>query len=366
MLKPIHRVPCSPALAACQRLMRRFSLWLCDSDTTSGHISQQGLQPPVLASAIEADWLWEFLQRVDDGQSLLSRAQSVANMPTAQKANLASWICSVSALTAQFQPEPTPWPITRPIPEAAWRGFKVLMDAFYEKGFRSGLPFLADGTPTAARGITYKTYVEDFRNEHRFNPNADAHEVCVMCGDRLGDTPHVDHWITKSAFPLLSMCQDNLILMCGVCNEAPNKGEKPVHSAGNFKNWFHPYLRPGNGALQLSYELPKIAVRCNTESPADQPKADNLDALLNLTSRWTKEFKAKYFSHQDILIRRERRRIRREQARHTQGEIQSYIQQWQDDLNSGEPHYEVHHALGNALQEPNRLAAWFKELSFVS
>ena len=368
MLKPIHRVACSPALAACQRLMQRFALWLCDPATTDAHLNQQGLQPPVVASVIEADWLWEFLQRVDAGQSLLSRAQALAAMPAAQKAALAAWVQTVSALPTQFQPAPPLWPVNRPVAsESDWKAFKVLMEAFYEKGFRGGrLPYLPSGTPTAAGGVNYADYVSAFRNAHRLNPAPHAREVCVLCGGRLGDTPHVDHWISKSAFPLLSVCADNLQLICSTCNEAPNKGEKPVHSAGSFADWFHPYLRPGNGALQLEYVLPEFSVQCSAATPADQPKAAKLDALLNLASRWTREFKAEYAKHQDVMSRREQRRIRSAQARHTQAEIQSYVQQWQADLVPSEPHHEVHQTLAAALRDPSRLAAWHSELGMVT
>lgn len=367
MLKPIHRVACSPALAACQRLMQRFALWLCDPTTADAHLNQQGLQPPVLASGIEADWLWDVLQRVDAGQSLLSRAQALAAMPAAQKAALAAWVQTVSALPTQFQPAPALWPVNRPVAsESDWKAFKVLMEAFYEKGFRGGLPYLPNGTPTAAGGVNYADYVSAFRNAHRLNPAPHAREVCVLCGGPLGDTPHVDHWIIKSAFPLLSVCADNLQLICSTCNEAPNKGDKPVHSAGSFADWFHPYLRPGNGALKLDYVLPELSVQYSAAHPSDQPKAAKLDALLNLASRWTREFKAEYARHQDVMSRREQRRIQNAQARHTQAEIQSYVQQWQADLVPSEPHHEVHQTLAAALQESSRLAAWHSELSLVT
>lgn len=367
MIKPIHRVACSPALTACQRLIQRFALWLCDPTTQAAHVSQQALQPPVLASAIEANWLWDFLQRVDAGQSLLSRAQTVAAMPPVQKVALATWIQTVAALATQFQAAPALWPTIRPISsESDWKAFKTLMESFYEKGFRSGLPYLPNGAPIAAGGVGYADYVIAFRNAHRLNPAPHAREVCVLCGGPLGDTPHVDHWIIKSAFPLLSVCEDNLQLICSTCNEAPNKGDKPVHSAGSFTDWFHPYFRPGYGALQLDYVLPELSVRCSATAPADQPKADKLDALLNLASRWTRELKAEYARHQDVLIRTEQRRLKSAQARHTQLEIQSYVQQWQINLAVGEPHYEVYQALAVALQEPTRLAAWHSELALVN
>ncbi|EMI5691362.1 hypothetical protein R1V05_004104 [Pseudomonas aeruginosa] len=366
MLKPIHRVACSPALAACQQLMHRFALWLCDPATTAANISQQGLQLPVLGSAIETNWLWKFLQKKVAKQLLLSHAQTVAAMSPAQKAALTTWVQTVSALVAQFQPTPTPWPIASPVEnDLDWKAFKVLMESFYEKGFRSGLPYLPNGVPTAKGGVKYADYVNDFRNTHRLNPDPRAHEICVLCGGRLGDTPHVDHWIIKSAFPLLSVCADNLQLICSTCNEAPNKGDKPVYSNGSFADWFHPYLRPGNAALQLDYVLPELSVRCSAKTPADQSKAGNLDELLNLANRWTREFKAEYASHLDILIRREQRRIKSAQARHTPAEILSYVQQWQADLATSVPHYEVLQALATALQEPSRLAAWHSELNLV-
>ena len=87
------------------------------------------------------------------------------------------------------------------------------MEAFYEKGLNStnGIPYLSDGIPTAGGGVTYAQFVQEFREAHRLNQNHDAREVCVLCGGPLGQTPEVDHWIAKSAYPLLSVCADNLL-----------------------------------------------------------------------------------------------------------------------------------------------------------
>jgi len=362
----MHRVPCSSALVACQHLMQRFALWLCAPGTTAVNLTFAGLQPPVMPTAIEAGWLWGFLQSKKDKRLLLERAQFVVAMPAAQKVALTAWVQAISALGTQFQAAPLPWPVKGPQSDPAnWAAFRTLMEAFYDKGLHAGLPYAEDGTPVAAGGVTYASFVDAFRVAHRLNPAPYARQVCVLCGGPLGDTPHVDHWIIKSAFPLLSMCADNLTLICSTCNEAPNKGDKPVHSAGSFADWFHPYLRPGNGVLQLGYDLHAAAVHCSAVTPADQPKASNLDGLLNLASRWTREFKAEYAKHQDVLRRSEGQRVRAGKARHTLQELGTYVQQWAGGLSPSEPHHEVHTTLGQAMIEPARMQAWLAELATV-
>ena len=199
----------------------------------------------------------------------------------------------------------------------------------------------------------------------RLNTNPDAYEVCVLCGGYLGETPHVDHWITNSTFPLLSVCVDNLQLICSTCNEAPNKGEKPVHSNGSFDDWFHPYLRPGNDALRLEYVLSEFAVRCSAVNAADQPKAANLDSLLNLSRRWTREFKAQYVARQDDLRRFERKRVVTGQPKMSLLDLLNHVQAWAEALSPTEPHHEVHSVLGQALAERTRAEVLLADLASI-
>lgn len=366
MLKPIHRVACSPALAACRRLQEHLVAWLCDVNVGPADIIQANLVPPRVPTQIEADWLLGFLQKIDAGQSLLVRAQTLAAMSPAEKSLLNGWIGVVSRLEKQFQPKPLAWPIVHPaISDTAWQAFKELMEAFYEKGFRSGLPYLANGSPVANGGVTYAQFVQEFRNVHRLNLNPDAREVCVLCGGELKDI-EVDHWIAKSVYPLLSVCADNLLPICGECNSTDNKGAKAVHSKGDFSNWFHPYWRHANSNIQLDYDLRGRSIICTQANPADAVKVDNLDKLLNLSKRWTREFKAEDAKQQGILIQRERRRINRGQARHTQKEILIHLQNVQDDLVPTEPYYEVHNVLCAAMLDQARLAAWETELGLVT
>lgn len=364
MLRLITQPFCGGALNACLGLQMHLIRWLCDPTTVAADLTQINLVPPRVPTQVEADWLWRFLH--GRKQTRLEQAKIIASLSTAEKSALLDWSNSVIAVASQFLPTPSAWPITPPVIHAlAWTAFANLMEAFYSHGLRSGLPYLSDGSPVAVGGVTYSSFVQAFRDAHRQNPDPNAREVCVLCGGPLGQTPEVDHWIAKSAFPLLSVCADNLLPICGECNSTTNKGEKPVFSADGFADWFHPYLRHANGTLILGYVLTEFAVKCTAVQKIDQPKVEKLNKLLNLADRWTREFKAEYAKQQNVLRGRERRRIALGQARHSQAEIHAYVEQWQGDLLHSEPYHEVHQVLCTAALEPTRLAAWHAELALV-
>src|SRR5690606_39298279 len=113
--------------------------------------------------------------------------------------------------------------------------------------------------------------VREFRDAHRLDPHPDAREVCVLCGGPLV-LPAVDHWLAKTAFPLLAVCADNLLPICGECNSAPQKGQKDVHTNGLFSDWFHPYLRHANGAIRLRYDDATLRVLVESNTPADSDR----------------------------------------------------------------------------------------------
>lgn len=367
MLRPIVQPFCGAALHACRRLQEQLLAWLCDPAVSAGEITQANLQPTRVPTQIEADWLWHFLQKADGGRALLDRALVIAGMSLAEKAALRTWGQAVAALAFQFQPNPPAWPRSKPkIPDAAWQAFRELMEAFYRKGLRSGLPYAANGTPVSSGGMTYAGFLRAFRAAHQLNPVAHAREVCVLCGGPLGQTPEVDHWIAVSAFPLLSVCADNLLPICGECNSTSNEGDQPVHTQGVFDDWFHPYLRPGHGALHLDYVLQTQSITCAATDAADTARVTNLDKLLNLASRWTREFKAEYANQRSVLMKREKSRVDHGQTRHTQQEVRAHLQTVHDDLIPTKPFHEVHRLLCAAMLEQSRLAAWQTELGLVT
>lgn len=189
--------------------------------------------------------------------------------------------------------------------------------------------------------------MREFRAAHRLDPHPDAHEVCVLCGGPFL-LPAVDHWLARTAFPLLAVCADNLMPICAECNSAQNKGQNAVHTNGAFDNWFHPYLRHASGTIQPRYDDTALAIRIDSTTPADAPKVHSLDRLLNLTDRWTREFKAEY------------RRLQREVQKSggmTAVQLQQRFMEYRDGLAPEEPHHEIHLQVAAALLEPARLQA---------
>lgn len=354
MLKPIRRVACLPALAACQQLMRRLALWLCDPQVSGASVTQANFQVS-MGSATEGDWLWHLLAGSTGTKAMLEKAKRIADLSPAEKTGLAQWVRSLSISAPLFGPTPpSALPVNPPNGWGArdehWKGFKALMVAFYEEGLRDGLPYAANGAPTtdAALRVSYGQFVREFRAAHRLDPHPDAREVCVLCGGPLV-LPAVDHWLAKTAFPLLAVCADNLLPICGECNVAPQKGQKDVHTGGAFADWFHPYLRHANGAIRLRYDEATPSVCVESATPADAVKVQNLADLLNLSERWTREFKAEY------------RRLQREAQRRHAGNVQALQQrlmEYSQELSAAEPHFEIHALLAETLLTPARLQAF--------
>jgi hypothetical protein len=341
--------------------MQRFVLWLCDPTIRGADVTETNLRAN-MPSRIEADWLWILLARSTDDRTHLARAQAVANLDVNQKQGLANWVGAVANVAQHFlQTPPNALPFTPPNAWSArgseWGGFKTLLLGFYDPGLRQSLPYQSNGTPTINPDlqVSYQDFVREFRQAHRLDPHPDAREICVLCSGELC-VPAVDHWVGKGAFPLLAVCADNLLPICVECNEAPNKGQKPVHNNGEFGQWFHPYLRHANGAILLSYDAAGFGIRVDCGVRGDEQRVQNMDQLLNLGERWTREFKAEFRKKQRELEQQI------EKSRNAGLEIDgtailAMLTNYRDSLSPSEPKYEVHRVVANTLLEPSRLRA---------
>lgn len=341
--------------------MQRFALWLCDVNVSAADVTLASLRT-IMPTDIEGEWLWTLIAGKYGTKQFLDCAKTVAKLPTNEKLNLAQWVQEVANFAQLFNDLPTVALLPTPRPNswsarsAPWGAFKALMIAFYEEGLRKkGLPYQSNGTPTndATRRVTYEQFTRNFRQEHRLDPHPDAREVCVLCGGELKQ-PAVDHWVSKGAFPLLAVCADNLLPICSECNGVTHKGQKDVHTNGSFVDWFHPYLRHTNGALCLHYDEATFAIRVESTVPEDSLRVRNLDDLLNLRKRWSREFKAEYHR-----LQREIQQTRQRRDDFTIDQLESRLIDYRDGLSASEPNHEVHSVVAEVLLDPARLHALF-------
>jgi len=369
MLKRIQKADCAPALEACQNLMKKFSLWLCQSNISAPDITLQSLRPPTLNSDIEANWLWAFLHKEAKGVQLIDLAKIVANMSNHRKVELRAWVNSVTNLNAQFQSPPIILPVAPlNIGDRNWNAYKELMLLFYSKGLhQAGLPYRPNGLPTARSSeyLNYKDFKSDFLSKNKLVARDDTPNICVLCGDSMSQID-VDHWIYEAAYPILSICANNLLPICSPCNKRPNKGTKDVHTNGDFSNWFHPYLRPGNSKFVLSYSIqPKSSVSMTPINIQDTERVINIDELLDLTKRWTTKFKSEYRDKQDELRRLKDLRARKGRPSLSQQDVQERLEEERDTMVPHKAHYELKQLICNTILEKARLDAWKEELGLT-
>jgi hypothetical protein len=367
MLKPIHRVNCGRALAACQRLMQQFALWLCDPNVRGTTLTRQSLLDH-MPSAIEGEWLWTLIavdrRSTKRTKALLDAAKLLADLPTREKLGLAHWVQAVAKVADHFTAAPpanlrvgppNDWKArSRP-----WQAFQSVMAAFYEEGLKKGLPYQSDGTPTtdAAQQVSYETFATEFRRLHRLDPHPYAREVCVLCGGELTG-PQVDHWACQSMFPLLAVCADNLLPVCDRCNGPSHKGQRPVHTAGSFQDWFHPYLRHANGALRLLPITSPLSIRAESHEAEHAGKVRNLDQLIDLSERWTREFKAEVQKIRREISPAERLKLGLPELNPQQ--LLDELMTYRNRLSPKEPNYEVHRAAADFMLDEFRRQSLLK------
>lgn len=362
MLRPIRKTDCAVALSATQKMIRHFALWLCQPTTQGALITEVGIRA-LVNTPEEAAWLWSFLGGKHKEKTHLKRSQHLADLPADIKNKLQDWIVLSTNISKYFDLTPTGKliPVALPLDDTDWKNFKDLMEAFYLKGLKEGLAYLPNGTPTdnKKKGLNYKTFRSNFITLHKIDKHEFAREVCVICNGELRNAS-IDHWIPKAAYPILSVCADNLVPICSECNQSPNKGSGSVHTDGSFEDWFHPYFRHPDGTLKIAHKTASYAVVLKSTRPSDDKRVENLNSLFNLELRWTREFKGEYRKLYNAILTRQRKK--KDCEAFTLESLCQQIRDWADGLSPEQPNFEVHQALADALHDANRLIVWHGDL----
>jgi 5-methylcytosine-specific restriction endonuclease McrA len=152
------------------------------------------------------------------------------------------------------------------------------------------------------RCISNQSYKEDFCSSF---PTC---TVCPYCDGEIG-TSELDHYYSKSKFPLLACSPWNLVPVCPSCNKVTAKGDSPAMTLGpprSTNDWLHPFFRPASPDVQirLSDTPPEFIPQLHSPDAAEQIRLSNhTDLIRSLSKRWTKRAAA-YFDHFVMQVNR--------------------------------------------------------------
>lgn len=285
MIRKVKIGSYKPALDNGVAIQRKLIELVCDSNQNSISINEQNILLLFVKASVK-QWVKEFIglkAEANTNNTMLDCLKGLAD--SSNKILILDWYNQSFNFVTHFSPNPSfqTWPTSHTIPQTEWNYLRIVLEKFYKELYRKGLPFKPDGTVTSklAERLNREYIANRFKDEN-------LHNVCPLCEGEIKN-PRVDHWISKSDYPSLSLSPENLFPICHDCN-SDYKGEKPVYenSATPFSNWFHPYLFSAENEIKLKYE--NHIVKLFSKNILHQNKVTNLDNLLKLAFRWTKEF----------------------------------------------------------------------------
>jgi hypothetical protein len=155
------------------------------------------------------------------------------------------------------------------------------------------------------RSITNGAYKEDFCQDYP------TKVVCPYCDGEI-QTPELDHYLSKSRFPLLACSPWNLVPICRSCNDMITaKGDRPAITLGpprSTDDWLHPFFRAASNNVRIALTgTPKNSIpELHSADPAEQIRLNNHTNLIrSLGKRWTNVAAARF----DRLVREVNDRI---------------------------------------------------------
>ena len=202
----------------------------------------------------------------------------------------------------------------------ALSGFDAALVGTVTEFFKDCYALLGQGDRTkgyafpGGRVMTKAEYKRHFREANL------TQVVCPYCDGDMG-TPELDHYYSKTHFPLLACSPWNLVPICKSCNDTTvAKGDRLALSPGpprSSVDWLHPFERPASDGVGIKLTgNPRQAVpRLHSLDAGEQSRLDNHHWLMDrldqakpsryLSNRWTNAAS----THFDVLIRKVSRRV---------------------------------------------------------
>ncbi len=189
-------------------------------------------------------------------------------------------------------------------------------------------------TLAAARIITKRQYNDAFRE------NFPTKVVCPYCDGEIGSAD-LDHYYSKTHFPLLACSPWNLVPICKSCNDTTiAKGDRLAITAGpprSTTDWLHPFESPASLDVQIKLSgSPRQAIpELRSPDTGEQRRLDNHIWLMDrlddakpfryLSKRWTRVASA----HYEILVNEVNRKMRANAALSLNGLVSVKLQDHQ-------------------------------------
>ena len=290
MLHRIKLPACTQHLDWVVQLQDHLLRTLCDANLCAVSVTVDWVeaQRPDLG----AEWTKRFCAWLKNGKSILDRMQGVAALPgTAKQALLAHYEINLRYPEAFEATLPRP-PATTPLPGRlsadAAGAYQDFFELFYAPIFYRSKGYPIDAEDLNGQAFTKDQYLEAYRAA---NPNM---KVCPTCDGSM-DGAQLDHWLAQKHLPELNCHPQNLVVICDSCNNPTNKGQKlalDTAEADPFGNWFHPYLRSAVGQSEIKIEDGEPSLV--SDDPSVQTRLDKFSGLMNLTKRWTKEYRTQF------------------------------------------------------------------------
>jgi hypothetical protein len=198
-------------------------------------------------------------------------------------------------------------------------GFNVPLATTVTEFFKDCYDLLGQTSRTKGYAFPGGRVVTKVEYKKQFQEANHKKIVCPYCDGDMG-TPDLDHYYSKSHFPLLACSPWNLVPICKSCNDTTiAKGDRLAVSPGpprSTTDWLHPFQRPASAAagINLTGNPRKAVPQLRSPDAAEQRRLDNHHWLLDrldhanpsryLSNRWTKAAAA----HYEILVRKVNRR----------------------------------------------------------
>lgn len=190
---------------------------------------------------------------------------------------------------------------------------KPFFTALYDDILGGSTGFRMDGL--SINGLRREHVRKGYFQENRLS-NGYPNPVCPAClgsievnlDDGYAD---LDHYLTKSIYPTLSLSPDNLIPLCKICNQSIKHAENPLKNhlgPGGLLNIFVPYHRTGMEVITVEIDHnglhERFMIRAMKGKESEASRVANFEALFQLNQRWSDKIHASLYEtvKNDVIV----------------------------------------------------------------